>query len=245
MRLLGFILLAVLALPACSEEIRVLSGGAARAFVEPLASTFPGQTVKLEYQPMGKLVQSLAGGYRADMVIVTSEVLPQLERDGRVAAVGGKPVARVGIGVAVNEKAPLPDISTPEAFKRTLLAARSVVYIDPKTGTSGKHVAEILQRLGIADEVNRKATLGQGGYITEPVGRGEIELGIHQISEILPVKGVRLVGPLPPELQKYTVYVAAPVLNSRKKTAVDAFIAHLSAPQARARLAASGYTPPE
>jgi len=245
MRLLSFILLAVLAVPACGEEIRVLSGGAARAFVEPLAATFPGPAVKLEFQPMGKLVQSLAGGYRADMVIVTSEVLPQLERDGRVAAGGGRPVARVGIGVAVNEKAPLPDISTPEAFKRTLLAAKSVVYIDPKTGTSGKHVAEILQRLGIADEVNRKATLGQGGYITEPVGRGEIELGIHQISEILPVKGVRLVGPLPPELQKYTVYVAAPVLNSQKKPAVDAFIAHLIAPQARARLAASGYTPPE
>src|SRR5205807_6774776 len=112
--------------------------------------------------------------------------------------------------VAVNENAPLPDISTPEAFKRSLLAARSVVYIDPKTGTSGKHVAEILQRLGIADEVNRKATLGQGGYITEPVGRGETAPGIHQISEILPVKGVRLVGPLPAELQKYTVYVAAP-----------------------------------
>jgi len=141
-----------------------------------LAATFPGHTVKLEFQPMGKLVQSLAAGYRADMVIVTSEVLPQLERDGRVAAGGGRPVARVGIGVAVNEKAPLPDISTPEAFKRTLLAARSVVYIDPKSGTSGKHVAEILQRLGIADQVNRKATLGQGGYITEPVGRGEIEL---------------------------------------------------------------------
>src|SRR6267143_942425 len=130
MRLLSFILLAVLAVPACGEEIRVLSGGAARAFVEPLAATFPGHTVKLEFQPMGKLVQSLAAGYRADMV-------------------------------------------------------------------------------------NRKAALGQGGYITEPVGRGEIELGIHQISEILPVKGVRLAGPLPPELQKYTVYVAAPVLNSQ------------------------------
>src|SRR2546422_104545 len=154
MRLLSFILLAVLAVPARGEELRVLSGGAARAFVEPLAATFPGHAVKLEYQPMGKLVQSLAGGYRADMVIVTSEVLPQLER-------------------------------------------------------------------------------------------GETELGIPQISETLPVKGVRLAGPLPPELQKYTVYVAAPVLDSQKRPAVDAFIAHLSAPEARARLAASGYTPPE
>src|SRR5882672_4368530 len=245
MRLLSFILLAVFALPASSEEIRVLSGGGRIAFNEPLASTFPGHTVKLEYQPMGKLVQSLAGGTQADMVIVTSEVLPQLERDGRVAAGGGRPVARVGIGVAVNENAPLPDISTPEAFKRTLLAARSVVYIDPKTGTSGKHVAEILQRLGIADEVNRKATLGQGGYITEPVGRGEIELGIHQISEILPVKGVKLVGPLPAALQKYTVYVAAPSAKTAKPAAVDAFIAHLTGAEARGRLEKAGYSPPE
>src|SRR2546427_7214744 len=142
MRLASFIFLAVLAVPARGEEIRVLSGGAARAFVEPLAATFPGHAVKLEYQPMGKLVQSLAGGYRADMVIVTSEVLPQLERDGRVAAGSGKAVARVGIGVAVNEKAPLPDISTAEAFKRTLPAARSGGYIDPKNGARGEHVAE-------------------------------------------------------------------------------------------------------
>jgi molybdate transport system substrate-binding protein len=243
-RLLGICLLFFTS-QVFSEEIRVLSGGAARAFVEPLAATLPGHTVKLEYQPMGKLVQSLVSGYQADMLIVTSEVLPQLEKDGKVAAGSGKPVARVGIGVAVNENAPLPDISTPQALKRTLLAAKSIVYIDPKTGTSGKHVAEVFERLGIAAEMRGKSTLGQGGYVTEPVGRGEIELGIHQISEILPVKGVRLVGPLPPELQKYTVYVAAPVLNSQKKPAVDAFIAHLSAPQARARLAAAGYSPPE
>src|SRR5437016_10994373 len=136
MRLLGFIFLAVLAVPARGEEIPVLSGGAAGAFVEPLAATFPGHTVKLEFQPMGKLVQSLAGGYRADMVIVTSEVLPQLERDGRVAALGGKPVARVGIGVAVNEKAPLPDISSPEAPQRTPLAARPGVYNSSEEHTS-------------------------------------------------------------------------------------------------------------
>src|SRR2546421_3970430 len=116
MRLASFIFLAVLAVPARGEEIRVLSGGAARAFVEPLAATFPGHAVKLEYQPMGKLVQSLADGYRADMVIVTSEVLPQLERDGRVAALGGKPIARVGIGVAGDGKAPPPRISPPRTL---------------------------------------------------------------------------------------------------------------------------------
>ena len=228
---------------AHADQINVLSGGAAKSFIEPLAATFPGHTVKLEFQPMGRLTKSLADGYQADMVVVTSEVLDQVK--GKVNIQNAKPVARVGIGVAVNEKAPMPDISTVEAFKKTLLAAKSVVYIDPKVGTSGKHVAEILQRLGIAEQVNAKAKFGQGGYITEPVGRGEIELGIHQISEILPVKGVKLAGPLPAELQKYTVYVAVPVTQSSRQPVVSDFIKHLTGPAARARLAQAGYTPPE
>ena len=221
-----------------AEEIRVLSGGAAKSLVDPLAKSFKGATVHMEYQPMGKLTQSLKAGDPADMVIVTTEVLPTLQLQG-------KPIARVGIGVAVNEKAPSPDISTVDAFKKTLLAAKSVVYIDPKVGTSGKHVAQILQQLGISEEVNRKTTFGQGGYITEPVGRGEIELGIHQISEILPVKGVKLVGPLPAELQKYTIYAAAPAAKTTKKATVDAFIAHLTGPEAKGRLDKAGYTAPE
>ena len=224
-----------------AQELRVLSGGAAKSLLDPLAASFPGGKVEVRYQPMGPLAESLAHGTQVDLVIVTEETLPRLERQNLVKR-GAKPIARVGIGVAVNEKAPMPDISTVDAFRRTLLAAKSVVYIDPKIGTSGKHVAEVLERLGIASEVNAKARLGQGGYIVEPVGRGEIELGIHQISEILPVKGVKLAGPLPPQLQKYTTYVAAPVAQSRQ---VLDFIDHLAGPQARARLAQAGYTAPE
>jgi molybdate transport system substrate-binding protein len=238
-RLALLLLLAPLALGA--QELRVLSGGAAKSVVEPLAKSFPQAKVEVRYQPMGPLVESLTQGAAVDLVVVTEETLPRLERE-KLVKPGARPIARVGIGVAVNEKAPLPDISTVDAFRRTLLAAKSVVYIDPKVGTSGKHVAEVLERLGIAAEVNAKARLAQGGYIVEPVGRGEIELGIHQISEILPVKGVKLVGPLPPELQKYTTYVAAPVTQSR--LALD-FIEHLTGPQARALLPQAGYTVPQ
>jgi molybdate transport system substrate-binding protein len=238
-----FPLLLLLAVPlvASGQDLRVLSGGAAKSLVDPLAASFPGGKVEVQYQPMGKLTESLAQGAKVDLVVVTEEVLPRLEREGRVKR-GAKPIARVGIGVAVNEKAPMPDISSVEAFKQTLLAAKSIVYIDPKVGTSGKHVAEVLSRLGIADQVNAKAKLGQGGYIVEPVGHGEIELGIHQISEILPVKGVKLVGELPRELQKYTVYVAVPVTDSRL---VLGLIDHLTGPEARKRLAQAGYTAPE
>ena len=240
MRRFAFIVL-LMPLALGAQELRVLSGGAAKSLLEPLAASFPHAKVEVRYQSMGPLAESLAQGAEVDLVIVTEETLPRLERQNLVKR-GAKPIARVGIGVAVNEKAPTPDISTVEAFRRTLLAAKSIVYIDPKVGTSGKHVAEVLSRLGILDEINRKTVLGQGGYIVEPVGRGEVELGIHQISEILPVKGVKLVGPLPPELQKYTTYVAAPVAESRL---VLDFIDYLTGPEARARLAQAGYTAPQ
>jgi len=239
-----FLLLAlVLPLTVAAQELHVLSGGAAKSLVEPLAASFPGAKVDVQFQPMGKLFESLAAGANVDMVIVTEETLPRLQgRAPQDVMRGARPIARVGIGVAVNEHAPSPDISTVEAFKKTLLAAKSIVYIDPKVGTSGKHVAEVLTKLGIADEINKKARLGQGGYIVEPVGKGEIELGIHQISEIMPVKGVKLVGELPKELQKYTTYVAVPVKSSR--TVLD-FIDYLTGAQAKSRLAQAGYTAPE
>jgi molybdate transport system substrate-binding protein len=236
-----FLASVLLASPALAQELKVLSGGAAKSLVDPLAASFPGGKVSMQYQPMGKLVESLAAGADVDMVIVTIETVPTIEKQGKAKG-PARPIARVGVGVAVKDDAPVPDISTPEKFKQALLAAKSIVYIDPKVGTSGKHVAEVLQRLGITDEVNRKTRFGQGGYIVEPVGRGEIELGIHQISEILPVKGVKLVGELPKELQKYTVYAAVPVKDA---PAVRAFIDYLSGPEARKRLAAAGYTQPE
>src|SRR5260221_3807263 len=219
-----FLLLALaLPLTVWAQELHVLSGGAAKSLVEPMAASFPGGKVDVQFQPMGKLFESLAAGANVDMVIVTEEMLPRLEKEGRTQK-GAKPIARVGIGVAVNEKAPTPDISTVEAFKKTLLPGKSYVYICPKVGTSGKHVAEVLNKLGIADQINRKATLVQGGYIVEPVGQGEIELGLHQISEIMPVKGVKLVGELPKELQKYTTYVAVPVKSSTSFTPLTGMI---------------------
>ena len=240
MRLLA-VLFAVFSAQAFCEEIHVLSGGAARGFVEPLAASFQAHAVKLEYQTMGHLVKTMASAEAAryDMLIVTTEVAPKLQLKDV------KPLARVGIGVAVHESAPLPDISTPEALRRTLLAAKSVVHINPQTGTSGKYVVEAFRKLGIEDQMRTKTTLIDSGYAVAPVGRGEIELGIHQISEILPVKGVKLAGPLPPELQKYTVYVAAALPGTQKKPAVDAFIVHLTGSEARSRLAQAGYTSPE
>jgi len=236
------VLLLLVSTSAWCDEIKVLAGGAARHALEPMVASFPGHKVSFDFQTMGRLQQSLAAGQKADLVVVTTEVLERLEKDGKLPAGRSTPIARVGIGVAVNEKAPLPDISTPDAMRRTLLAAKSIVYINPKTGTSGKFVESMLDKLGILEQMKNRTTLVNEGYAVAPVGRGEVELGIHQISEILPVPGVKLVGPLPAEFQRYTVYTMVPLSNSQ---GVSDLVRHLTSPQARERLTKAGYTPPQ
>jgi molybdate transport system substrate-binding protein len=246
MRLLILSLLLAVSPAVFSEEIRVLSGGAARPFVAPVTESFSAHAVKVEYATMGKLTRQLAaqGADAADLLIVTSEVFEQLGKEGKLAPASGTPIARVGIGVAVQQAAPLPDISTPEALRRTLLAARSIAHINPATGSSGKYVVDAFRKLGIENEMKAKTTLVDEGPAAEPVGRGEVELAIHQISEILVVKGAKLAGPLPAPFQKYTVYVAVPVPGTRHAPAVAQYVAHLTSGQARGRLAAAGYSQP-
>ena len=225
---------------AFGEEIHVLSGGAARGFIEPLAAKYAAHKVLIEFQTMGHVQKTMAGAgaRKYDLLIVTPEVAGKLRLEA-------KPLARVGIGVAVHEGAPLPDISTPAALKKTLLAAKSVVYINPETGTSGKYVVEMFKKLDILEELKAKSVLVDSGYAVAPVGEGKVELGIHQISEILPVKGVKLVGPLPAEFQRYTVYAGALAPGTPRAAAVREFLRYLSSPEARAGLAKAGYSAPE
>ena len=144
----------------------------------------------------------------------------------------------------VKDGTPKPDISSVEAFKQALLAAKSVAYIDPASGgSSGIYVAGLLDKLGIADEVKPKAKLIQGGYVAELIAKGEAELGIHQISEILPVKGIMLVGPLPAEIQNYTVYAAGLGANAKQAEAAKALIKALSGPAAAEVLKSKGMEP--
>ena len=231
-----------------AAEIRVFSGGALKSAVAPLAAEFErssGHSVKIEFVPMGPLQARLAKGERPDLVFITSDVLDVLAGSGRVERAAARELGRVGIGVAIREGAVAPDISTPEAFRNTLLAARSLVYIDPKIGTSGKHFAEVLERLGITEQMKSKSVLGTGGFVVEPVGRGEVEIGVHQISEILPVKGVRMIGELPAALQKYTVYIAVPPAGTGSGPAA-ALVRYLTSATARASFASAGMsTPPQ
>jgi molybdate transport system substrate-binding protein len=231
-----------------AAELRVLSAGAATAAVTEIAERFrveTGTDVKATFDTVGMIEKQLREGVPADVVILSGPVIEALERSGKIAAASRADLGRVGIGVAVRRGAPPPDIATADSFRRSLLAAKSVVYADPAKGaSSGIYLTELLDRLGIADAVKAKATLLPGGYVVELVAKGGAEIGIHQISEILPVKGVTLVGPLPPELQQFTLYAAGITTETTSSGIAAAFIARLTDADGTATFKHAGFEPP-
>jgi molybdate transport system substrate-binding protein len=232
---------------ASAADISIYSGGAVKAALSVVAANYEkvsGNRVTVDYAPVGTLMRRLAEGGTPDIVVLTTDVMPAAESKGWAVPGAAFALGGVGVGVAVREGAAAPDISTPEAFRQALLAAKSITYIDPEKGTSGKHFAEVLQRLGIAEAVKAKTRLGDAGYVVEPVARGEVELGIQQITEILPVKGVTLVGPLPEPLQKITVYSAAPTPGARESPAARDFLAYLRSPESRGVFTGKGFLAP-
>jgi molybdate transport system substrate-binding protein len=230
--------------PADAAEIKVLSAGAMKSIVTELGESFrqeTGHTIVISTGTAGEIRQKMVSGEWTDVVIVTDSVLEQLATPGLIVADTRVDIARTAIGVAVRQGAPLPDIATTEAFKQSILAAKSLVYTDPARGaTSGMHFAAVLQRLGIADAVKGKTVLWPGGYAAEALVTGQAEICVHQISEILPVKGVTLVGPLPKELQKLTTYSAAVASLATKPEVARAFVAYLARPSFKPKLAAAG-----
>jgi molybdate transport system substrate-binding protein len=240
------LILVALVTPRVSEgaELKVLSAGAVRAIVTDLAGAFrkeTGHTVTLTFGTVGQMRQKLAAGDAADVVIMTDVAVDQAAGEGRVVPGTRTDIARTGMGIGVRDGAPRPDVTTAESLKQALLAAKSVTYVDPAQGaTSGIHFASVLQRLGIADAVKPKARLVSGGYPAELVAKGEVEMVVHQISEIVPVKGVTLVGPLPKELQKLTVYSAGVAATSPAAEQARAFIAFLARPAFKPAFAAAG-----
>jgi molybdate transport system substrate-binding protein len=227
--------------------LRVISGGAAKAAVVPLANAWAkaaGVDLRLEFAPMGAIADRLARGETFDLLIMTPEALAPLARAGRLASESPVPIARTGIGVAVKATAPRADVSTPAALRELLLRSRSLVYIDPRIGTSGRYVAEALEKMGIAADMAPRTTLGTGGFVVEPVGRGEIDVGIHQVTEILPVAGVVLAGELPAPLQHYTEYQGAIPAGAAAPALARALVSALVAPSAAETYRRTGFVLP-
>src|SRR5579871_3669223 len=230
---------------AAAAEIKVVSGGAFKQVLSALAAQYEkesGNKIDVIYQTVGQHLALIRSGREDfDVAVLTPDAIDSLANDGKIVAGSRADLAKTGVGVAVKASAPVPDISTVDAFKQALLKAKSVAYIDPKSGgSSGIYVEKLLERLGIADQIQPKTKLKQGGAVAELVASGEAELGVHQISEILPVKGVTLVGPLPKEIQNLTTYAAGLSSAPKQPEAAKAFIKALSGPQAAAVLKSKG-----
>src|SRR5262249_26721782 len=232
---------------AASAEIKVLTAGAFKQVLLALLPAFEQQTghkVSVDNDTVGALTKRIEGGETFDLAVLTPAAVDDLARQGKFVAGSRKNLAPVGVGGVVKEGAPKPDIGSVDAFKKALLAAKSVAYIDPAAGgSSGIYVAGLLDKLGIAGEVKPKAKLIPGGAVAQHIANGEAELGIHQISEILPVKGVTLVGPLPAEIQNYTVYAAGLGTNAKESAAAKMLLDALSGPASAEVLKSKGMQP--
>jgi molybdate transport system substrate-binding protein len=237
----------MVAAPSGAAELKVLTAGAFKEILLALVPGFEratGHKVVLDNATAGVLTKRIESGEAFDLAVLGPSAIDELIAKGKIAAGTRVVLARVGIGVVVKAGAPKPDIATVDDFKAALLTAKSVAYIDPAAGgSSGIYVAKLLQQLGIADTVNAKAKLIQGGAVATHVADGEAALGLHQISEILPIPGVTLVGPLPAAIQNYTVYAAGIAAAAQQPAAARALIDRLAGPEAAAVLQAKGMEP--
>ena len=180
-------------------------------------------------------------GEPVDVVIMAEASLQQLIEDGWVVADSRVDLARSGIGMAVRAGARKPDIGSVEALRRTLLEAESIAY---SSSVSGRYLStELFQRLGIADEVMGKSRRIERERVGAVVARGEAEIGFQQISELLPVPGIDYVGPLPPEVQRVTVFSAGVTAASRNVESARAIIRFLASPEATGIVTKSGLEP--
>jgi molybdate transport system substrate-binding protein len=229
-------------------DIKVMSAGAVQSMVTMLGAEFEratGNKLNLVFNTAGALRERIASGEKADLVILSQSAIASLDQPGMFVPGSVTDLGRTVTGVVVREGALMPDISTPEAFKQALLAARSVAYTDPKAGGSGGIMfAGLLERLGIADEINKKAVLGKRGHeVAVSIAEGRAEIGTTFISEVLPVKGAKVVGPLPGELHNANTYTAAVPLDAAAREGAFALLRALTNPATRGRWTAAGLEP--
>jgi molybdate transport system substrate-binding protein len=246
---LGFALALLLASPAMAAEVRVMISGGLTAAFNALAPEFEratGNKVLIAYGPsMGTTVNAipvrLERGEPADVLIMVGYALGDLVKNGKVIADSRVDLVKSLIGVAVKAGAPKPDISTPDALKRALLAAKTIAYSD---SASGVYVStEMFAKLGIADAMKDKARKIPATPVGEIVAHGDAEIGFQQMSELKPVAGIDIVGPLPAELQKVTVFSAGIATVSKEPDAGKALIKFLISPEARTEIVKSGLEP--
>lgn len=232
---------------AQASELKVLTSVALTSVLDELAPVFEkttGTKLKIDYNLIAAQRKRILEGESADVIILSRGAMQELQKLDKFAASDLVDVAGTPVSVAARAGVPKPDISTVDALKQTLLSARSIVYADPaKGGASGVYFARVLDRLGIAEQMQAKTILVPGAQAAEVVARGEAELGVAQGSEIVPVAGAQLVGPLPGEFASMTVFTAGIGAGSTLRAPASELITFLKGPEAAARFKTKGFEP--
>jgi molybdate transport system substrate-binding protein len=242
------VLVLVLVHRADAAQLKLLLGGAVTEPVRKIGGEFSRKTsnqIDLTSNTSGALQKMLKSGEKADIVIVASSTMDALEKDHLIMPETRFDVARGLIGVGIRPGAASPDLSSVDAFKKAMLAARSVSYVDPKAGgTSGTYMAGLFQRLGIAAEMQKKTVFRtQGSEVADAVAKGDAEVGITFTSEMAPNKGVKVAGVLPASIQLPTNYSVAIPVGAPNADAARAFLKELKTPQAQAAFKEAGLEP--
>jgi molybdate transport system substrate-binding protein len=247
---MGFIFLLVRGIEAEAAELKVLSAFGMQSVLEDLGPKFERATehkLAISFATGGATVKRVQGGDAADVVITLRQGIDTLVKDGKAPAGSVAAVARAGIFVAVRKGAPKPDVSSPDALKRTLLAAKSISYVNPASGgASGIHFAKVLDRLGIASEMKSKTVFPDPKSPAEVgvvVANGDAEIGVHIIQELMPVAGIEIVGPLPGDLQDTIVFSAVIMTGAKDIAAAKALVDFLRTPESAKVIKAKGMEP--
>jgi molybdate transport system substrate-binding protein len=240
----------VFAAPSGAADLKVISAGAVRGLIAQIIDDYSrktGQKFDFTIGTTGQLRDIIASGKPADLLIVSTPLMTELEKTGKFLPGSRAELGRVGIGVAIRDGAAAPDVATPDGFKQALVAARSVAFTDPaQGGTSGIYFAGLAERLGVGETIKQKAVLTRGGREAAiEVAEGRAEMAIIFVSEAIAVKGVKVAGLLPPALQDYSAYAAAIPQSSTDAAAARAFIAALTSAAMAERWRQNGFEPPK
>jgi molybdate transport system substrate-binding protein len=239
-----------LLLPSMAQaaEIKLIASAALKAAYLELLPQFEmatGHKVTVAWSSSLVIQKRIAAGEDADLIVLAdilgNSLTEELIKQGKLVASSRAIFAKSGIGVAVRFGAPKPDISSADAVKKSILAAKSIAY---SAGASGTYLVSMLQKLDIYDQVKSKvATVKPSEPVGEVVARGEAEIGFHQVSELIPVKGIQYLGPLPAELQNITVYSGGIHSGTKEAAATTALVKFLTAPPATPTLKKHGLEP--
>lgn len=227
--------------------LRLLSAGAAQAVCEQVIAAFErdtGHTVEAAFGAVGAMKARMVGGEPVDVIILSAQLIQDLVSGGMVAISSVTDIGKVGTGVAVRAATPLPEVRTREALRGNILAASVIVCPDPATATAGKIVMKLMDRLGVAAQVEDRMQFFPNGFAAMnwlAASSGALELGITQNTEILHNQGVTLVGALPEEFQMKTVYTAGIAVRGMQPDLAREFVRRLTAPEFRANLRAAGF----